>query len=88
MEVVVQADLFDTGLHVDGRHLRLGSDTAAEYSACSAAPSGEAEFTIRAQLMDCGTKLSVSFVLCLWTSTFWGVISHLHTFLYQAKNAH
>ncbi|XP_035026552.2 zona pellucida sperm-binding protein 3 [Hippoglossus stenolepis] len=58
MEVVVQADLFDTGLQVDGRHLRLGSDPAAEYSACSAAPSGEAEFTIRAHLMDCGTELS------------------------------
>ncbi|CAB1454580.1 unnamed protein product [Pleuronectes platessa] len=58
MEVVVQADLFDTGLQVDGRHLRLGSDPAAEYSACSAAPSGEAEFTIWAHLMDCGTKLS------------------------------
>ncbi|XP_062260345.1 zona pellucida sperm-binding protein 3-like [Platichthys flesus] len=58
MEVVVQADLFDTGLQVDGRHLRLGSEPAAEYSACSAAPSGKAEFTIWAHLMDCGTKLS------------------------------
>ncbi|XP_031611783.2 zona pellucida sperm-binding protein 3-like [Oreochromis aureus] len=56
MEVVVQADMFDTGLQVDGGHLRLGSDSAGEE--CGAVPSGEAEFTIRAQLVDCGTKLS------------------------------
>ncbi|XP_070775597.1 zona pellucida sperm-binding protein 3-like [Enoplosus armatus] len=58
MEVVVQADMFDMGLQVDGRHLRLGSESVSEGSACGAVPSGEAEFTIRAHLMDCGTKLS------------------------------
>ncbi|XP_070701667.1 zona pellucida sperm-binding protein 3-like [Pempheris klunzingeri] len=58
MEVVVQADMFDAGLQVDGRHLRLGPDSVREGSACGAVPSGEAEFTIHAHLMDCGTKLS------------------------------
>ncbi|XP_076601813.1 zona pellucida sperm-binding protein 3-like [Chaetodon auriga] len=58
MEVVVQADMFDRGLQVDGRHLRLGSDTLTAGSACGAVPSGEAEYTIQVHLMDCGTKLS------------------------------
>ncbi|XP_040911471.1 zona pellucida sperm-binding protein 3-like [Toxotes jaculatrix] len=58
MEVVVQADMFDIGLQVDGKHLRLGSDPVLEESACRAFPSGQAEFTIRAHLTDCGTKLS------------------------------
>lgn len=63
MEVVVQADMFEKGLQVDGRHLRLGLDSAVEGSACGAVPSGEEEFTIRAHLMDCGTQLSVSSVV-------------------------
>ncbi|XP_041805693.1 zona pellucida sperm-binding protein 3-like [Chelmon rostratus] len=58
MEVVVQADMFDRGLQVDGKHLRLGSDSPTEGGACGAVPSGEAEYTIRAHLLDCGTKLS------------------------------
>nr|XP_020451416.1 zona pellucida sperm-binding protein 3-like [Monopterus albus] len=59
MEVVVQADMFDTGLQVEGRHLRLGSDSVGEEeSACRPFPSGDAEFTIKAPLMECGTKLS------------------------------
>ncbi|XP_041659625.1 zona pellucida sperm-binding protein 3-like [Cheilinus undulatus] len=58
MEVVVQADMFDTGLQVEGRNLHLGSDTTGQRSSCGAGPSGEAEFTIRTKLMDCGTKLS------------------------------
>ncbi|XP_044222864.1 zona pellucida sperm-binding protein 3-like [Thunnus albacares] len=58
MEVVVQADIFNTGLVLDGNHLRLGSDSVREGSACIAVPSGEAEFTIHAHLTDCGTKLS------------------------------
>ncbi|KAM6920268.1 zona pellucida sperm-binding protein 3-like [Lycodopsis pacificus] len=58
MRVVVQADMFDTGLQVDVRHLRLGSDLVSEGSACGAVPSGEAEFTIQASLMDCGAELS------------------------------
>lgn len=63
MEVVVQADMFDRGLLVDGRHLRLGASSASESSTCRAEPSGEAEFTIRAHLMDCGIKLSVRIIL-------------------------
>ena len=60
MRVVVQADMFEKGLQVDGRHLRLGSQSLSEGSSCGAVPSGEAEFTIQAQLRDCGAKLSVS----------------------------
>lgn len=60
MEVVVEADMFNTGLQVDGTHLRLGSALVGEESSCRAFRSGEDEFTIRAQLMDCGTKRSVS----------------------------
>ncbi|XP_029309659.1 zona pellucida sperm-binding protein 3-like [Cottoperca gobio] len=58
MRVVVQADMFDMGLQVDGKHLRLGSDSVSEGSACGAVPSAEGEFTIQAHLVDCGTKLS------------------------------
>uniref|UniRef100_A0A667WQG1 Zona pellucida sperm-binding protein 3 n=1 Tax=Myripristis murdjan TaxID=586833 RepID=A0A667WQG1_9TELE len=58
LEVVVQADLFYTGLLVESRHLQLGSDSVSKGSACRAVPSGVAEFTIHVQLMDCGTKLS------------------------------
>ncbi|GAA6228276.1 zona pellucida sperm-binding protein 3-like isoform X1 [Lates japonicus] len=58
MEVVVQADMFDSGLQVDGKHLRLGSGSVAADIACRAVPLGVAEFTIRAHLMHCGTKLS------------------------------
>ncbi|KAM6918224.1 zona pellucida sperm-binding protein 3-like [Xenentodon cancila] len=58
MELVVQADLFDTGLGVDGGHLRLGSNSLSEDGECGAVPSGEDEFTILTQLTDCGTKLS------------------------------
>lgn len=62
MEVVVQADLFDSGLKVDARHLRLGSDPPAEGSACRVARSTHAEFTFLSQLMDCGIQLSVNFL--------------------------
>ncbi|XP_008332189.1 zona pellucida sperm-binding protein 3-like [Cynoglossus semilaevis] len=64
LEVVVQADLFETGIQIDGQHLRLGLglglglDPVSGSSSCTAVPSGEAEFTIRARLTDCGTKLS------------------------------
>lgn len=64
MEVVVQADLFESGLLVDGKHLRLGSDLVREGSSCGAVPSGEAEFILQAHLTDCGTKLSVSNMFC------------------------
>lgn len=60
MEVMVQADLFDSGLKVDARHLRLGSNPPAEGSACRAAQSAEAQYTIRSHLMDCGIQLSVN----------------------------
>lgn len=57
LEVVVQADMFNTGLWVDGRHLRLGLEVVRNdvQSACRAVPSGPSEFTIQAHLMDCGT---------------------------------
>ncbi|XP_056149893.1 uncharacterized protein LOC130124464 [Lampris incognitus] len=58
MEVVVQADLFDTGIHVDGRFLHLGSPSEGMGGACGAFPSGEAQFTIHIHLGDCGTRLS------------------------------
>lgn len=65
MEVLVQADMFDTGLQVEGSHLHLGSGSVAgEENACRALRSGEAEFTIWAHLMECGTKLSVS--ICMF----------------------
>lgn len=54
-EIVVQADLFNTGLMVEGRHLRLGVEQRRDPSACRAVPLGPTEFTIRAQLLDCGT---------------------------------
>lgn len=66
MEVVVQADMFDRGVQVDGGHLRLGSDSESEGGACGAAPSGEAQFTLRTHLLGCGTKLSVSVYLLLY----------------------
>ncbi|XP_038574038.1 zona pellucida sperm-binding protein 3-like isoform X2 [Micropterus salmoides] len=58
LEIVLQADMFDMGIQLDGRHLRLGSDSVSDGSACGVVPSGEAEFTIWAHHMDCGTKLS------------------------------
>ncbi|KAK5859942.1 hypothetical protein PBY51_021458 [Eleginops maclovinus] len=58
IRVVVQADMFDKGFKVDGRHLHLGLSSVSEGSACVAVPSGEAENTIQAFLGDCGTKLS------------------------------
>nr|XP_015812463.2 zona pellucida sperm-binding protein 3 [Nothobranchius furzeri] len=58
MEVVVQADLFETGLEVDGGHLRLGSDSPGQGTQCGAFQSGEGEFTILVGLTECGTKLS------------------------------
>lgn len=59
MEVVVQADLFDTGLQVEGRYLYLGSESVGQRDECGAKPTGEAEFTIWTKLLDCGTSLSV-----------------------------
>ncbi|KAM9845050.1 zona pellucida sperm-binding protein 3-like, partial [Aulostomus maculatus] len=58
LEVVVQADMFDTGLLVEGAHLRLGSQPVGEGSPCGAVPSGDTEFTLQAHLMDCGSELS------------------------------
>ncbi|XP_076000873.1 zona pellucida sperm-binding protein 3b [Genypterus blacodes] len=58
MQVLMQADMFDTGLPVEARHLRLGSDDSGAWSECGAEPSGEAEFTIWTHLMACGTKRS------------------------------
>lgn len=63
MEVVVRADMFDSGLEVDAGHLRLGSGPPREVGVCRAEQSGEAEFTIRASLTDCGIQLSVNFLI-------------------------
>lgn len=63
MEVVVRADMFDSGLEVDAGHLRLGSGPPREGGACRAEQSGEAQFTIRANLTDCGIQLSVNFLI-------------------------
>ncbi|XP_059914466.1 zona pellucida sperm-binding protein 3-like [Gadus macrocephalus] len=52
MEVVVRADLFNTGLFLEAQHLHLGSND------CTAFPSAEAELTIHFNLMECGMKLS------------------------------
>uniref|UniRef100_A0A665TIC6 Zona pellucida sperm-binding protein 3 n=1 Tax=Echeneis naucrates TaxID=173247 RepID=A0A665TIC6_ECHNA len=58
MEVVVQADLFDVGLRVDGTHLRLGAAPAARDGPCRGVQSGVAEVTVRTPLTECGTQLS------------------------------
>lgn len=68
MEVVMQADMLDAVLKVDGGHLRLGPEPL---NGCGAVPSGAEEFTILARLTDCGTKLSVSLTLMhLWLTCF------------------
>lgn len=72
MEVVVPADLFSTGLELDGEHLRLGSNFWTEDGDCGAVPSGEDEFTLLTWLTGCGTELSVStFFLLGDTSLLW-----------------
>ncbi|KAM9789876.1 zona pellucida sperm-binding protein 3-like [Neosynchiropus ocellatus] len=58
LEVVIQADMFDNGLLVRGKHLRLGSGSAEEAGPCGAAASGPRQFSITAPLTQCGTKLS------------------------------
>ncbi|KAM9718630.1 zona pellucida sperm-binding protein 3-like [Menidia menidia] len=58
MEVVVRADLFESGLRVDGAHLRLGLNPPSDGGECGAVPSGEDEFTLLTWLTECGTKLS------------------------------
>ncbi|XP_061550392.1 zona pellucida sperm-binding protein 3-like [Phycodurus eques] len=59
MELVVQADLFDTGFLVDPEHLRLGSDPASGSGLCRAGRTGDDwTLTIWANLLDCGTLLS------------------------------
>ncbi|XP_061694586.1 zona pellucida sperm-binding protein 3-like isoform X2 [Syngnathoides biaculeatus] len=59
MEIVVQADLFDTGFLVDPEHLRLGSEPASGSGSCRAGQYGDDwTVTIWANLQDCGTRLS------------------------------
>ncbi|XP_019727205.1 zona pellucida sperm-binding protein 3-like [Hippocampus comes] len=59
MELVLQADLFNTGLPVEPAHLRLGSDPAGASGACRARPTGDGDsLTISADLLDCGTLRS------------------------------
>lgn len=59
IEVIVNADLYSTGTLINGSDLRLGLD-ALSPSSCFAIASGESEFTIHAELKECGTKLWVS----------------------------
>uniref|UniRef100_A0A3B5KX44 Zona pellucida sperm-binding protein 3 n=1 Tax=Xiphophorus couchianus TaxID=32473 RepID=A0A3B5KX44_9TELE len=57
-EVLVQADMFDKSLKVDGAHLQLGPNSPSEGAGCGPVQSSDEEFTILARLTDCGTKLS------------------------------
>uniref|UniRef100_A0AAY4AAM7 Zona pellucida sperm-binding protein 3 n=1 Tax=Denticeps clupeoides TaxID=299321 RepID=A0AAY4AAM7_9TELE len=59
LEVVVKADIFGLGVHLDGESLRLGADQSkGGHASCGAVASGRQEFTIAARLADCGTELS------------------------------
>ncbi|XP_061151725.1 zona pellucida sperm-binding protein 3-like [Syngnathus typhle] len=61
MELVLQRDLFLTGLLVEPEHLRLGSEPArGSGGSCRARATadGGATLTLWADLMDCGTLLS------------------------------
>ncbi|KAJ8342964.1 hypothetical protein SKAU_G00328920 [Synaphobranchus kaupii] len=53
MEIVVKADLYNTGVLIDGNDLRLGED---DMPSCRARQSASAEYTIVAALSDCGMK--------------------------------
>ncbi|XP_072296582.1 zona pellucida sperm-binding protein 3-like [Eucyclogobius newberryi] len=55
VEIVVQADMFNTGLLIDGGHLRLGLEEQGNPLACRAVQTEPTQFTIWAHLMDCGT---------------------------------
>lgn len=57
MTVVVKANLFKTGCPVSPEELFLGE---ALNSSCRAAASTNGEYVIRAELLECGSKLSVS----------------------------
>ncbi|KAM3863865.1 uncharacterized protein ACN63O_011730 [Diretmus argenteus] len=53
MEIVVKADLFEVGTHIDGNELHLGVENV-EF--CRAVASSDDEYTISVGLSDCGTK--------------------------------
>ncbi|XP_035290100.1 uncharacterized protein LOC118236126 isoform X1 [Anguilla anguilla] len=53
LEIVINADLYNTGVLIDGDDLRLGEETTP---ACRAKPSAAAEYSIVAALSDCGTR--------------------------------
>lgn len=57
MTVVVKANLFKTGRPVSPEELFLGE---AVNPSCRAAASTDGELVIRAELLECGSKLSVS----------------------------
>ncbi|TKS92884.1 Zona pellucida sperm-binding protein 3 [Collichthys lucidus] len=59
VEVVMKAYLFDPGLPVEAKHLRLGSPVSAARRRCTARVSGNGEYVIRAPLTDCGGKVTV-----------------------------
>lgn len=63
IEVVMNADLFASGIPVYAEELRLGSESLlnkVSAASCGAVQTGESELTIFAYFRDCGTKLSVS----------------------------
>ncbi|KAM8843931.1 zona pellucida sperm-binding protein 3-like [Spinachia spinachia] len=53
LEIIIKADLFAVGFHVNGDELRLGVENNDR---CIARTSSEEEFTIHVSLVDCGTK--------------------------------
>ncbi|RXN13966.1 zona pellucida sperm-binding 3-like protein [Labeo rohita] len=63
IEVVMNADLFASGIPVYAEELRLGSESLlnkVSAASCGAVQTGESELTIFAYFRDCGTKLSVT----------------------------
>ncbi|XP_030630671.1 zona pellucida sperm-binding protein 3b [Chanos chanos] len=60
IEVVVKADLFETGILVEPEDLWLGASSGHEGKSqyvCGAVSTGESEYTVYAELNDCGTQL-------------------------------
>ncbi|XP_076829256.1 zona pellucida sperm-binding protein 3b isoform X2 [Brachyhypopomus gauderio] len=63
MEIVIDADLFNTGILVDARDLWLGVDCRTNKPSgpcCGAEASGTNEYTIIGNVADCRTSISVT----------------------------
>uniref|UniRef100_A0A8C2WW63 Zona pellucida sperm-binding protein 3 n=1 Tax=Cyclopterus lumpus TaxID=8103 RepID=A0A8C2WW63_CYCLU len=69
LEIIIKADMFEVGAHVNGDDLRLGVEPN-DY--CRATTSSRDEYRILVGLMDCGTKqrthwsTQTSLYTCLW----------------------